>query len=169
LIEAEKLADQLLPATGKFNCKKADCWFSLQLGLQMLDLYNFTGSEPYQEFARQVLDWALQDAESLEPLAMLEAINLQHRFVGKPFHVTVVGAKLDPVAQLLFKLARAVPVAYRRLEWWDRSQGTLPNPDVRYPTLKRAAAFICVNSHCSLPLFSEADMRQALLKIFNKS
>jgi hypothetical protein len=169
LLEAEKVADQLLPAAGKFSCKKADCLFFLQLGLQTLNLFNFTGSEPYREFARQVLDRALQDSENLEPRATLEAINLQHRFVSKPFHVTVVGAKTDPAAQILFKLARTVPVAYRRLEWWDRSQGALPNPDVRYPTLKRAAAFICVNSHCSLPLFSEAGMQQAILKIFNKS
>ena len=169
LLEAEKLADQLLPAAGKISCKKADCLFSLKLGLQTLNLFNFTGSEPYREFAWQVLDRALQDSENLEPRATLEAINLQHRFVSEPFHATVVGAKSDPAAQLLFKLARTVPVAYRRLEWWDRSQGALPNPDVRYPTFKRAAAFICVNSHCSLPLFSEADMQRAILKIFNKS
>jgi hypothetical protein len=29
----------------------------------------------------------------------------------------------------------------------------MPNPDVRYPQLPRAAAFICTDSTCSLPIF----------------
>lgn len=45
----------------------------------------------------------------------------------------------------------------------------MPNPDVRYPTLKRPSAFICVQHRCSLPLFSVSEIQQALEKILSVS
>jgi uncharacterized protein YyaL (SSP411 family) len=38
----------------------------------------------------------------------------------------------------------------------------MPNPDVRYPELARAAAFICTGNACSQPVFSSAELVQAL-------
>jgi hypothetical protein len=49
-------------------------------------------------------------------------------------------------------------VVYKRVEWWDRSEGPLPNPDVAYPELGRAAAFVCAEGRCSRPLFSVEDL-----------
>jgi hypothetical protein len=30
-----------------------------------------------------------------------------------------------------------------RVEWWDRAEGALPNPDVQYPEPERAGALLC--------------------------
>jgi hypothetical protein len=35
----------------------------------------------------------------------------------------------------------------------DEKEGPLPNPDVPYPTLDRAAAFVCTDRSCSAPIF----------------
>jgi hypothetical protein len=38
----------------------------------------------------------------------------------------------------------------------------MPNPDVRYPELPRAAGFICTGNACSQPVFSALELQQAL-------
>ena len=29
----------------------------------------------------------------------------------------------------------AIRALYRRIDWWDKREGAMPNPDVRYPEL----------------------------------
>jgi uncharacterized protein len=71
-----------------------------------------------------------------------------------PLHLTIVGSKKDPVARALFKAAAAYPTDYKRLEWFDKREGKMPNADVRYPTsLPKAAAFICTGQRCSTPIY----------------
>jgi uncharacterized protein YyaL (SSP411 family) len=62
----------------------------------------------------------------------------------------------------MFQAVLRVPGSYKRLEWWDRGEGPLPNPDVEYPPLKRAAAFVCTNRRCSVPLYKPEDVAQFL-------
>jgi hypothetical protein len=76
--------------------------------------------------------------------------------------VTVVGPKDDEAAARLYAAALAFPVAYKRVEWWDRAEGPLPNADVEFPELDEAAAFSCVDSLCSLPVFDAADVEPHL-------
>ena len=71
-----------------------------------------------------------------------------------PLHLTSVGRKGDPAARALFAAALKQPVTYKRVEWWDRSEGALPNSDVQYPELEQAAAFLCTDRSCSPPIFS---------------
>jgi len=40
-----------------------------------------------------------------------------------PLHLTSVGRKGDPAARALFAAALKQPVTYKRVEWWDRSEG----------------------------------------------
>ena len=68
-----------------------------------------------------------------------------------PVHLTIVGRKDDPSARALFDSALRYPSGYRRIEWWDRREGPLPNSDVQYPELSKAAAFVCTSGVCSLP------------------
>lgn len=70
-----------------------------------------------------------------------------------PTHITVVGHKDDPVAQTLYQAALRYPATYKRLDWWDKREGPMPNPDVQYPELSKPAAFICTEKRCSLPVF----------------
>jgi hypothetical protein len=75
-----------------------------------------------------------------------------------PLHLTIVGHKDDPAAQALFQSALHYPASYKRLEWWDTREGKLPNPDVQYPELNKAAAFVCTSRVCSAPIFNPADL-----------
>jgi hypothetical protein len=53
---------------------------------------------------------------------------------------------------------------YKRLEWFDKTEGPLPNADVEYPDMPRAAGFICTGSACSSPAFSTTDLVKKLQK-----
>jgi uncharacterized protein YyaL (SSP411 family) len=74
------------------------------------------------------------------------------QFTNPPVHVTVVGTKADPSARSLFQTALLAGPNYKRVEWWDKSEGALPRADVQYPTLNHAAAFLCTVSACSAPI-----------------
>jgi uncharacterized protein len=59
------------------------------------------------------------------------------------------------------------PGDYLEVDWLDRAEGNLPNPEIQYPDLDRAAAFACANGACSNPVY-EANkigpaIRRALL------
>jgi hypothetical protein len=54
----------------------------------------------------------------------------------------------------------AYPVIYKQVEWIDRSSGDTTTE--LYPDLPRAAAFICTNGACSLPVFTSADLARTL-------
>jgi uncharacterized protein YyaL (SSP411 family) len=116
-------------------------------------LRRYTGAAKYRQMTDHALRFLVADqvleARLTAPgilLAAFEAAN-------EPLHVTVVGRKDDPQALKLFKAANAHAATYRRLEWWDKREGKMPNPDVQYPELPKAAAFICTDSTCSLPIF----------------
>ncbi|HET7064284.1 MAG TPA: DUF255 domain-containing protein [Rudaea sp.] len=80
-----------------------------------------------------------------------------------PLHLTITGAKTDPAAKVLFSTVQHLAPWYKRVEWWDRAEGELPNPDVGYPLTKSAAAFVCTSNRCSLPIFSAAEIVPFLL------
>ncbi|HXL22028.1 MAG TPA: hypothetical protein VOA78_06160, partial [Candidatus Dormibacteraeota bacterium] len=82
-----------------------------------------------------------------------------------PLHLTIVGHKDDPAAQALFQSALHYPANYKRLEWWDTREGKLPNPDVQYPELSKAAAFVCTSRVCSAPIFNPTDLAARVDKI----
>jgi uncharacterized protein YyaL (SSP411 family) len=81
---------------------------------------------------------------------------------SEPTHVTIVGHKDDTTAQSLHSAALRYPSVYRRVDWWDKREGAMPNPDVRYPELARAAAFICTGNTCSLPVFDSVQLARTL-------
>jgi uncharacterized protein len=75
-----------------------------------------------------------------------------------PVHLTIVGHKDAPESAELFRIALQFPSGYKRVEWWDKSEGALPNPDVQYPELSRAAAFVCTERSCSSPITDPAKL-----------
>ena len=80
----------------------------------------------------------------------------------EPTHVTIVGHRDDKNAQALHYAALRYPALNRRIDWWDKREGALPNPDVQYPELKQAAAFVCTGHACSLPVFESSQLARAL-------
>ncbi len=79
-----------------------------------------------------------------------------------PLHITIVGGKGDAAALALHQAALAYPANYKRVDWWDRAEGPMPNPDITYPELPKAAAFACTARSCSLPIFSPADIAKTV-------
>ena len=77
-------------------------------------------------------------------------------------YLTVLAGKHDAAGKELFAALQHLPPWYKRIDWWDKAEGPLPNPDVSYPALKRAAAFVCTQSRCSLPIFTSAGVAEFL-------
>jgi uncharacterized protein YyaL (SSP411 family) len=82
-----------------------------------------------------------------------------------PAHFTIVGSKQDAAARALFDAARKTSGSYKRVEWWDRDEGPLPNTDVGYPKLEKAAGYICVAGRCSLPSFTSESYQKQIIKL----
>jgi hypothetical protein len=82
-----------------------------------------------------------------------------------PTHITVVGSKRDAAARALYASALAAVDGYRRIEWWDRSEGKLPNADVAYPKLPRASAFICTDKICSAPIYKADEIAPTVARL----
>ena len=125
-------------------------------------LSRYYGKDVYKDYATHAMKYltgASADADRPWPGVLLA----DEELATEPTHMTIVGQKDDPSGQTLFAAARALPALYKRLEWLDPREGKLPNPDVEYPDMGKAAAFACSNRICSFPAFS-ADELQANVK-----
>ncbi len=121
-------------------------------------LAHYSGKESHRAIAQHALTWLAQPGVALSRLSEAGILLLDREFAADPLHLTIVGPKTDPAALALYQAALRLPGAYKRLEWWDRSEGPLPNADVEYPPLKRAAAFVCTERRCSVPLYQREDL-----------
>ena len=83
-----------------------------------------------------------------------------HEMNSSPLHVTVVGRKDDPKAQVLFGAVIRQPTTYKRIEWFDEREGALPNPDVGYPTLREPRPFFAPTKLAPPPLCGRRFDRQ---------
>ncbi|MGA8222806.1 MAG: DUF255 domain-containing protein [Candidatus Acidiferrales bacterium] len=121
-------------------------------------LSHYTGDDAYEQIARQAMRYVAAPP-ILYRLPASSALLADRELSSSPLHLTIVGAKSDPAARELFREALGYPSDYKRLEWWDPSEGRLPNPDVQYPQLKSAAAFVCTNRTCSPPVYRADELR----------
>lgn len=121
-------------------------------------LARYSGNKKYQRLAEHAMPYIATAQVALlrntDPGILQAAAELG----SDPTHITVVGAKKDPAAAALFRAALAKPAVYRRIEWWDPREGAMPNPDVQYPRMDRAAAFLCTNGACSAPIFDVTEL-----------
>ena len=125
-------------------------------------LSRYFGSDSYREQAAHAMRY-LTSASADMPRALPGVLVADEELAVEPTHMTIVGHKDDPRAQVLHAFARALPARYKRLEWLDLREGKLPNPDVEYPDLGEPAAFACSNRICSFPSFSAEEL-QATVK-----
>ncbi len=127
-------------------------------------LVQYTGDAKYQA----VSDAAMRNLAAPEIARHLPAASVllaDYEVSRPPLHLTVVGRKDDPEAKALFVAAMQYPASYKRLEWWDTREGKLPNPDVQYPSVARAAAYLCTERTCSAPIFKAEDIAVKVRKI----
>lgn len=111
------------------------------------------GSERHQAMGKQAMLYLSQQGVAARRITEPGILLVDHELNHDPLHLTVIGSKDDPVARQLFQATLDQPGWYKRAEWWDQSEGKLPNPDVSYPPLKRPAAFVCTDNRCSLPIY----------------
>jgi uncharacterized protein YyaL (SSP411 family) len=112
----------------------------------------YAGDEQYKKMAEHAMRYLVEEhiAKFMPTAGILMA---NQELSMDPTHITIVGHKDDATAQALFHQAMSFPLAYKRVEWWDTREGRLPNPDVQYPELSKAAAFVCTANTCSSPIF----------------
>jgi uncharacterized protein YyaL (SSP411 family) len=125
-------------------------------------LFHYTGNARHREMARHAMRYlaapALLESRRSLPGVLITA----HELSEEPLHITVVGKRSDASARVLYAEALRWPAIYKRIEWWDRSEGPLPNPDVQYPQLDKAAIFLCTNKTCSLPMYTPEALTKRL-------
>lgn len=121
-------------------------------------LARYTGDAKHRAMAEHAMRYiatpAVAQARNTEPGVLQAALEL----ANDPTHITIVGTKGDATAARLYAAALSRPAVYRRIEWWDRAEGNMPNPDVKYPELPRPAAFLCTNGACSAPIHDTAEL-----------
>jgi uncharacterized protein YyaL (SSP411 family) len=122
-------------------------------------LWHYTGTAEYKRAAEQAMRFVVAPAATDRRGYLVAGVLLaDHEISAAPLHITVVGRKDDPKAEELFSAAIRQPRMYKRIEWLDEREGALPNPDVGYPTLKNAAAFLCTDQACSAPVFAADEL-----------
>ncbi|MBI4852219.1 MAG: thioredoxin domain-containing protein [Acidobacteria bacterium] len=127
-------------------------------------LHHYTGKEEHKKLAETGMRYlAIKEIATKRPPGGVLLTSLEMEL--DPAHVTIVGAKDDPSALALYKAALNYPSSYKRVEWFDSREGKLPNPDIEYPSLDKAAAFACANQRCSLPAFTPQDVKARVEKL----
>jgi uncharacterized protein YyaL (SSP411 family) len=115
-------------------------------------LFHATGDARYRTISDAAMRY-LAAAPIATRLPVASVLLADYEVGRPPLHLTVVGRKDDPAARALFLAALGYPSFYKRVEWWDIREGKLPNPDVQYPVVQRAAAYVCTERTCSAPIF----------------
>jgi len=128
-------------------------------------LWHYTGNDAYRDDAQRAMRYLVTREVALRRPTEAGVLVAEVELSSAPLHLTVVGAKADSSAKEMFAAAQRAPGGYKRIEWWDRAEGRLSNPDVQYPELSRAAGFVCTDNTCSLPVFDG----EALLALATRS
>ncbi|MDH3769346.1 MAG: hypothetical protein OES99_12975, partial [Gammaproteobacteria bacterium] len=128
-------------------------------------LSHLTGDTAYRAVAEHAMRYLATEKIALARINESGILLAERELATDPVHFTVVGSKSDPQAASLYQVALEQRGWYRRVEWWDRSEGPMPNPDVGYPRLDRSAAYVCTESRCSLPAFDEISFRTLIKKL----
>lgn len=131
--------------------------------VRMFNLLHFhTGEAKYRTLAEAGMGYLasppIQDAYDFLPDVLLAEMEMTQ----EPVHVTVVGPRRDQRSGALFRAALNYPTQYKRAEWWDKTEGKLPNHDVDYPDYPEPAAFACTRRFCSEPVTDPAKLAAAL-------
>jgi len=123
---------------------------------------HYSGREQYDSIAKSALSYLAQPSTALDSISEPIILIADEEIAAPPPHFTVVGKKDDDGAKQLWNTIVHYNSRYIRREWWDKREGDMPNPDVQYPTLPRAAGFVCANKRCSLPLFTVVELEERI-------
>jgi len=130
--------------------------------------FHLTADKHFKEIAERAMRYLATEDIAVSRLTEAGILLLAYELATDPVHITIVGSKQEKSSQTLYKQALVYPGSYRRIEWWDKTEGPMPNPDVRYPALPKAAAFACANQRCSLPVFDKADIHPMVDALYGR-
>jgi uncharacterized protein YyaL (SSP411 family) len=125
-------------------------------------LYDYTGNNAYKNSAEHALKLLTAPTTTKNQPWLSGVILADYELSIDPIHITIVGAKDNQSSKDLFSAAIKYPASYRRIEWWDKREGDMPNSDVRYPQLSKPAAFACADKACSLPVLKGAGIAKTV-------
>jgi len=125
-------------------------------------LAHYDGNAEHRALAEMALRWLADPHVALSEITEPGILLADDELHADPLHLTVLAAKGDADGKILFSTMQHLPAWYNRIDWWDKAEGPLPNPDVSYPAPKRAAAFVCTQSRCSLPMYKPAQIAEFL-------
>lgn len=116
-------------------------------------LYHYSGQDRWREAAKVAMRFLSAESVALSRLEETGLLLFDQELNRPPLHYAIVAAKTDALAAEQFASALKDPVAYKRVEWWDRSEGPLLHDDVPYPNFPMTAAYVCSDKRCSAPAF----------------
>jgi len=116
-------------------------------------LARYSGKTEHRATAESAMRYLADPKVALDEMTEPGVLLADDELHADPLHLTVMGPKGDAAAAQLFSTVQHLPQWYKRVEWWDKAEGNLPNPDVSYPSPKRPAAFVCTENRCSLPIY----------------
>jgi uncharacterized protein YyaL (SSP411 family) len=123
---------------------------------------HYTGEARYQKMATHGMKYLVAFAKGAPEQLRAEILLADRELSMAPIHIAVVGHKTDPDAQDLHSAALRYPSDNLQIDWWDPDEGRLPNPEIQYPQLNRAAAFACTANACSMPVYEAAGIEPAV-------
>ena len=138
---------------------------NIQLTRLLNLLSHYTGKSNYKTAATSAMQYVSSPAIASDSINNSGILTADLEFNKDPLHITVVGNKDDPTSKELYLAGLKYFSVYKRIEWWDKREGSMPNPDVEYPQMQKPAAFICTNKRCSLPIF-KAEGVSSTIKMF---
>jgi uncharacterized protein YyaL (SSP411 family) len=125
-------------------------------------LHHYAGDALYQRMASHAMRYLVGFSKAAPGQLQAEILLADRELSAAPIHITIVGGKSDPIARNLHAAALRYPSDYLQIDWWDKDEGPLPNHEITYPQLDRAAAFACTASACSMPVFHSGEIEGAV-------
>ncbi len=125
-------------------------------------LHRYLGDEMFKSMAEHGGKYIAAETHGDLPRALPGILLTDAEIGSEPAHITVVGEKSDSRAIALHAAGRSYPTLYKRVDWWDKREGAMLNPDVRYPDLGEPAAFACSDRVCSLPVFDPPQLAETV-------
>jgi hypothetical protein len=119
--------------------------------------FHYTGDAAIRQISEDAMRFPVTPQIAKENTAA-GTLLADSELTAPPVHITIVGHKDAPESRDLFRTALQFPSGYKRVEWWDKREGSLPNADVEYPELEKPAAFVCTERSCSSPVTDPAKL-----------
>lgn len=140
---------------------------NINVGRFLNRLFHFTGQSRWRTAAEFAMQFLAAERVALSRIEETGLLLFDTELNVPPLHYAIVGSKDNTLAKQQFDSALRDPVAYKRVEWWDRSEGPLQHDDVPYPNFPMTAAYVCTDKRCSAPAFDMENWnrrRQGLIR-----